>query len=327
MKCYRYKQTKPTNLARTNALKCQHFHCCFFFVLWALWRNRYGVWRFQIRMYALYTCTTCIGTHTRMPEYVAATAHRITGELRNSPHNFAFVVSTQNALSLLPSFQKCICADNIFIQYEWLFYDEKKYDWKNNWVENWKKKIISATKTAVSQICPKSNPTIRQLNVKLAERYSLHSCLTAIRTKKKNIQQFLVYIFVCFLLHSVRFNQPISRHIDTNHRIFINMNQQHGIPPAMAMQQPSPQSQQPNQPPTAAQLPNAPAAAVNPAGAQGTATGQPSQPQAPQQSQEKIDNISKVKSLAIPLRESLATTLKVAANCLHHNNSTDNGTT
>lgn len=79
-------------------------------------------------MYALYTCTTCIGTHTRMPEYVAATAHRITGELRNSPHNFAFVVSTQNALSLLPSFQKCICADNIFIQYEWLFYDETKYD-------------------------------------------------------------------------------------------------------------------------------------------------------------------------------------------------------
>lgn len=79
-------------------------------------------------MYALYTCTTCIGTHTRMPEYVAATAHRITGELRNSPHNFAFVVSTQNALSLLPSFQKCIWSDNIFIQYEWLFYDEKKYD-------------------------------------------------------------------------------------------------------------------------------------------------------------------------------------------------------
>lgn len=113
------------------------------------------------------------------------------------------------------------------------------------------------------------------------------------------------------------------------------MNQQHGLSnvnPVMAMQQPSPQPQQANQPSVAGQLANAPGpnVAVGVAGVQ-QPTGQPSQQQQSQMSQqqqaERIDNISKVKSLAIPLRESLANTLKVAAQCLQHNSASDNGTT
>lgn len=46
----------------------------------------------------------------------------------------------------------------------------------------------------------------------------------------------------------------------------------------------------------------------------------------PQQSQEKLDNISKVKSLMLPLRESLMLTLKTAAQTLHQNNLIDAGT-
>ena len=41
------------------------------------------------------------------------------------------------------------------------------------------------------------------------------------------------------------------------------------------------------------------------------------------QTQEKIDNISKVKSLVGPLRESLSTVLKSAAHTLHQNNQID----
>lgn len=49
------------------------------------------------------------------------------------------------------------------------------------------------------------------------------------------------------------------------------------------------------------------------------------QPQIQQQPQEKFDNISKVKSLIIPLRESLALTLKTAAQTLHQNSLVDVG--
>ncbi|KAK7790666.1 hypothetical protein R5R35_006554 [Gryllus longicercus] len=47
--------------------------------------------------------------------------------------------------------------------------------------------------------------------------------------------------------------------------------------------------------------------------------------QMPQQTQEKLDNISKVKSLIGPLRESLAITLKTAAQTLHQNSLVDVG--
>ncbi|KAK6631679.1 hypothetical protein RUM43_013743 [Polyplax serrata] len=47
----------------------------------------------------------------------------------------------------------------------------------------------------------------------------------------------------------------------------------------------------------------------------------------PQQPQEKLDNISKVKSLIIPLRESLSSTLKTAAQALHQNSLIDAGST
>lgn len=50
----------------------------------------------------------------------------------------------------------------------------------------------------------------------------------------------------------------------------------------------------------------------------------PGMPQ--QQSQEKLDNISKVKSLMQPLRESLMLTLKTAAQTLHQNHLIDAGT-
>ncbi|XP_023706449.1 mediator of RNA polymerase II transcription subunit 29 [Cryptotermes secundus] len=49
------------------------------------------------------------------------------------------------------------------------------------------------------------------------------------------------------------------------------------------------------------------------------------QPQIQQQAQEKLDNISKVKSLMTPLRESLALTLKTAAQILHQNSLVDVG--
>ncbi|KAL0275697.1 UNVERIFIED_CONTAM: hypothetical protein PYX00_003485 [Menopon gallinae] len=51
------------------------------------------------------------------------------------------------------------------------------------------------------------------------------------------------------------------------------------------------------------------------------------QPDIPQQPQEKLDNISKVKSLINPLRESLALTLKTAAQALHQNSLIDAGST
>lgn len=47
--------------------------------------------------------------------------------------------------------------------------------------------------------------------------------------------------------------------------------------------------------------------------------------QIPQQAQEKFDNISKVKSLVGPLRESLSMTLKTAAQTLHQNGLVDMG--
>ncbi|XP_031629100.1 mediator of RNA polymerase II transcription subunit 29 [Contarinia nasturtii] len=51
-----------------------------------------------------------------------------------------------------------------------------------------------------------------------------------------------------------------------------------------------------------------------------------STPAHPTQSKtETLDNIAKVKSLTGPLRDSLAMTLKTAANLLHHNNLIDNG--
>jgi len=48
-------------------------------------------------------------------------------------------------------------------------------------------------------------------------------------------------------------------------------------------------------------------------------------PMQQQQAQEKLDNISKVKSLMHPLRESLMLTLKTAAQTLHQNNLIDAG--
>ena len=47
----------------------------------------------------------------------------------------------------------------------------------------------------------------------------------------------------------------------------------------------------------------------------------------PQQPQEKLDNISKVKSLILPLRETLSLTLKTAAQALHQNSLIDAGST
>ncbi|XP_066999792.2 mediator of RNA polymerase II transcription subunit 29 [Anabrus simplex] len=49
------------------------------------------------------------------------------------------------------------------------------------------------------------------------------------------------------------------------------------------------------------------------------------QPQMQQQAQEKLDNISKVKSLINPLRDSLALTLKSASQALHQNSLVDVG--
>ncbi|KAJ9574708.1 hypothetical protein L9F63_008121 [Diploptera punctata] len=57
----------------------------------------------------------------------------------------------------------------------------------------------------------------------------------------------------------------------------------------------------------------------------GTPQQQQMQQPMPQQAQEKLDNISKVKSLITPLRESLALTLKTAAQTLHQNNLVDVG--
>ncbi|KAF4528059.1 hypothetical protein B566_EDAN012020 [Ephemera danica] len=50
------------------------------------------------------------------------------------------------------------------------------------------------------------------------------------------------------------------------------------------------------------------------------------QQQQQQPQQEKLDNISKVKSLVGPLRDSLSITLKTAAHALHHNSLVDLGT-
>lgn len=52
---------------------------------------------------------------------------------------------------------------------------------------------------------------------------------------------------------------------------------------------------------------------------------QQAQQQQQQQAQEKLDNISKVKSLVGPLRESLAIALKAAAQTLHQNSLVDVG--
>ncbi|KDR15695.1 mediator of RNA polymerase II transcription subunit 29 [Zootermopsis nevadensis] len=59
----------------------------------------------------------------------------------------------------------------------------------------------------------------------------------------------------------------------------------------------------------------------------GPGTPQQAQQMQPQiqQAQEKFDNISKVKSLIAPLRESLALTLKTAAQTLHQNSLVDVG--
>ena len=51
------------------------------------------------------------------------------------------------------------------------------------------------------------------------------------------------------------------------------------------------------------------------------------QQEIPQQPQEKLDNISKLKSLILPLRESLSQTLKTAAQALHQNSLIDAGST
>ncbi|KAK0172027.1 hypothetical protein PV328_005400 [Microctonus aethiopoides] len=69
--------------------------------------------------------------------------------------------------------------------------------------------------------------------------------------------------------------------------------------------------------------PTNPQLAPNPQQAQQQVQQQQAQQQ--QQTQEKFDNISKVKSLVIPLRESLAITLKTAANTLTQNSLVDNG--
>lgn len=53
--------------------------------------------------------------------------------------------------------------------------------------------------------------------------------------------------------------------------------------------------------------------------------GQQGLPGPPGPAQEKLDNISKVKSLIGPLRESLAATLKTAAHTLHQNSLVDIG--
>lgn len=91
------------------------------------------------------------------------------------------------------------------------------------------------------------------------------------------------------------------------------MNQQHGIPQAMGnvstgmgispmMQQSSPQ--QPQQQPQQQGGPQQQQQQPGPQNANPNAGG--AHPQQQQQQNEKIDNISKVKSLAGPLRESLA---------------------
>lgn len=73
-----------------------------------------------------------------------------------------------------------------------------------------------------------------------------------------------------------------------------------GVSPGM-MQQASPQQMVPQQPP-------------------------PQQQQPPPQQAEKIDNISRIKSLIGPLRESLSMTMKTAAQSLQQNNMADIGT-
>ncbi|XP_076393311.1 mediator of RNA polymerase II transcription subunit 29-like [Megachile rotundata] len=63
----------------------------------------------------------------------------------------------------------------------------------------------------------------------------------------------------------------------------------------------------------------------NPQQTQQQQVQQQQQQQQQQQTQEKLDNISKVKSLIGPLRESLAIALKTAAHTLHQNSLVDVG--